>query len=300
MYRYTMYRDRIELNASINDIIKKELLKDAVKDHPKRTVLLAAREIWCGQGVVFELSDCDLVLVADKLDTSKGTIKINVTDGAASGQPGLPGRKVTVVCKEVVGIRFQLKGRTGAPGASGLPSAPGKHGMPIWTEKNGDPGDKGGEGQPGYKGGVGGTLSMIFMKCNANLINISLPGGDGGQGGAGGVGGPGGIGVIATKPNGTNPVRSSDGPPGPKGEDGKVGETGMTGTNNNTLVASEDVFWQNVRSLFTPDVEWGAYRLKIGEYFFRAYNASNPGYLNMALNEFNAVLFLNPGSTQAT
>lgn len=62
MYRYTMYRDRIELNQQLNALISNELNKDDAATHPGRKVLLAAREITIPQGVIFELSNCDLVL----------------------------------------------------------------------------------------------------------------------------------------------------------------------------------------------------------------------------------------------
>ena len=129
MYRYTLYRDSIELNKPLNELIKQELSGDDSSSYPGRTVLFAARKISIKEGFTFELSDCDIVLVADKFDTSEGTIKITVAGPSAEAQVGLPGRKVSVLCKEIAGINVHLKGGTGGRGKPGLPGANGKNGL---------------------------------------------------------------------------------------------------------------------------------------------------------------------------
>jgi hypothetical protein len=53
---------------------------------------------------------------------------------------------------------------------------------------------------------------------------------------------------------------------------------------------SEAEYWQAVRPLAG---QWAAYRLRMGEYYFRAYNPSGlptSEYLDLALAECNAVL----------
>jgi len=304
MYRYTMYRDRIELNQQLNALIGNELNKDAAATHPGRKVLLAAREIAIPEGITFELSDCDLVLVADKFDASKGIIKIKVTDIPGDGMPGFEGRKITVLCKEVGGINVNLKGGTGGIGVEGAPGAPGVDGIPMIGKYNGGNGGKGGKGGTGGTGGKGGNLSITFLQDKVpggiwSLSNILLPGGDGGQGGPGGPGGEGGAGTEWCKPTGTFCVQGTDGKTGPQGDTGNTGQPGVIGSQTNTQLAQVDAFWQTVGSLSIPDNAWAAYRLQVGEYFFRSFNAENPGNLALAFNEFSSVLFMDPQNAKA-
>ncbi|MEJ7681340.1 MAG: hypothetical protein WKG06_26520 [Segetibacter sp.] len=126
--------------------------------------MLAARTIIIPEGITFELNDCDLVLIADKHDTTKSTIKINVTDMPANGQPGLPGRKVTIVCQEFKGTNVLLQGGNGGVALTGAAGAQGQNGKPIIGEVDGADGKKGGKGGKGGNGGQGGDLSVTFFK----------------------------------------------------------------------------------------------------------------------------------------
>src|SRR5262245_28043289 len=164
MYRYTLYRDSIELNKRLNDLIKQELGKDNSTSYPGRTVLFAARKIQIDKGFTFELSNCDLILVADEFDTFEGTIKISVAGSSAIGQPGLPGRKITVLCKEIAGINVDLKGGTGGPGATGLRGEDGDTGLDELGQVDGKNGGKGKKGGQGGAGGKGGELSIRFLR----------------------------------------------------------------------------------------------------------------------------------------
>ena len=61
----------------------------------------------------------------------------------------------------------------------------------------------------------------------------------------------------------------------------------------------EDQFHQQIRPLADP---WEAYRLRVGEFYFRSFtsgNASTASYLQTALQEFNSVVALQPDNLQA-
>jgi hypothetical protein len=61
MYRYTRYRDCIELIKQLNDLINPDLLPDNVSSYPGRTALSAAHKIQIDQEFTFELSDCHVL-----------------------------------------------------------------------------------------------------------------------------------------------------------------------------------------------------------------------------------------------
>ena len=66
----------------------------------------------------------------------------------------------------------------------------------------------------------------------------------------------------------------------------------------------EEPFWGQIRSDGEQAaLEWADYRVRVGEYYFRAYKPGLPelnNYLDLALGEFNAVLALAPNHPRAT
>jgi hypothetical protein len=84
-----------------------------------------------------------------------------------------------------------------------------------------------------------------------------------------------------------------EGTPGNPGYPGPPGDPGQPGPIGNQTITqlSEDRYWERVR-FFDPD--WAAYRIRVGEYYYRASNASKPAYLPLALAEFESVLRINP------
>ena len=277
---YTIYRDSIVLDQNFQTWIKEKFTQAT-------TLLLAARDFQIAKGFTFELSNCNLVVLADRFDGSKGKIKLTVKD-SSPGQPGAPGQNLTVVCKEVAGLNVELPG---GKGGTGLLGTRGKNG-----EEDDEPGGKGGKGKPGGNGGKGGNLKLLFVQDKvpggiSSMTGISLPGGTGGAGGAGGAGGPGGPGGTWCKPHAPNScVKRKDAAPGPQGDLGNPGLTGTVGSFTRSQLSEKD-FWATIGT-FTKD--WASYRLLVGEYYYRKPD------LRLALDEFNAVLALNPQNRQAS
>ena len=89
-----------------------------------------------------------------------------------------------------------------------------------------------------------------------------------------------------------------DGPDGPAGADGPPGPDGDPGTVEVSIVEEAD-FWPAIAPLAAG---WPAYRLKLGEYYFRAANPAAPprsGFLELAMAELTAVTLLEPTNGQA-
>ena len=285
-YSRTFFRDRIVLNNNL----KNRLQLDSVPSGGK--ILLAGREFIVDGSV--DLRDHPLVLLADRFDSSHGAISVSGRRG------GEPGPNVTLICREVLGVNITSTGARGLTGAPGEQGADGADGEPAsLPHKPGGPGEnggRGGAGQSGGKGGSGGQITIMYVEdrtlggiANAALRVPGGPGGSGGQGGPGGAGGAGGPG----EPDGHDGAPGQSGPhgaQGPAGDQGSVPQFKLT----------EEAYWQSL----PPHVDqWPAYRLRLAEYYFRAYNPSAPpasGYLALALSELEAVLKLDPQNAQAT
>ena len=233
------------------------------------------------------------MLLADRFDGSRGTIQVKALED------GKPGPKVTVVCRQLAGINITSTGAIGLEGAPGEPGNEGRSGRPApLPHKPGGPGGQGGKGGTGGRGGVGGSggeITLVYMEDTVpggfNAAHLQVPGGPGGPGGEGGPGGPGGEGGPGD-PDGRT---GADGPQGDKGPVGPVGPPGSVQVSQ----VDEAAYWQALLPLAD---RWAAYRLRMGEYFFRAANPSGPpasGYLDLARAEFNAVLQLDPTNAQA-
>lgn len=295
MYKVKMFRDRIVLNKQLKDYILQTIVKFTPVGSPgNRRVLLAAREVSLENNYTFELPDCDLVIVTDDFNTSKGTVKLPVTNDVPDGQPGLPGRSLLIVCKNWSGgTGFLLKGGKGGRGLRGAQGAPGKDGEMMASKNDGQDGGKGGTGLKGGTGGKGGELTISYVqKSNAGILfpTTLVPGGDGGEGGPGGYGGPGGAGVEWCKPDGSYCVTGKDGKTGPVGNMGSAGASGQYGTCHITQLTARNSYRDALAVLEVPVKEWADYRFTIGEYFFRAFSYQNPTFLKLALNEFDAVI----------
>lgn len=284
-YSRTFYRDRIVLNNDFKNRTKLDTIPMGT------TLLLAAREF--SVDGTFVLDGRNLVLLADRFDGSRGAIQVK------SLPDGSPGPKVTVVCRELAGVNITS---TGGIGLEGDPGAPGKEGRPgrpaALPFKPGGPGGPGGKGRTGGRGNVGGSggeITLVYMEDNVpggfNAASLQVPGGPGGSGGPGGPGGPGGEGGPG-EPDGPT------GPDGPEGDTGPIGPTGLPGSVQTSQVAEAE-YWQALLPLAD---QWAGYRLRMAEYYFRAYNPSGlptSGYLDLALSELNAVLQLDPQNVQA-
>lgn len=233
MYKFTMYRDKIEINEKLRSSIMAAISKFNPADPTGRNILLAAREITIEPGYTFALTDCNLTMAGDLVDTSKGTIDISITVQALTGQIGNFGKSVGVICKSWGGIKVNLKGSTGGPGLMGQPGVHGKNGVGQPGKNNGGDGGKGGKGGTGCTGGMGGFVSAYFLnKLTPNATDLSgvvLDGGDGGSGGPGGPGGAGGSGEEWCKPNGTFCMMGTNGKQGAKGDPGVKGAKGVNG-----------------------------------------------------------------------
>jgi hypothetical protein len=286
-YNWTFFRDQIVLNNDFKTRTKLDTLPMGT------TLLLAAREFIVDG--VFTLDGRDLVLLADRFDGSQGEGAIQVQALA----DGMSGPKVTVVCRELAGINITSTGGIGLEGELGAPGSEGQPGRPApLPHKPGGPGGRGGKGGIGGRGQVGGSgghITLVYMEDHVpggfKAATLQVPGGPGGLGGAGGPGGPGGEG-------GPGDPDGPTGPDGPQGDRGSMGPTGAPGIVQTSQVAEAE-YWQVLLPLAD---QWAAYRLRMGEYFFRAANPSGPpasDYLDLALSEFNAVLQLDPQNVQA-
>lgn len=276
-YARTHFRERIVLNQLCKDQLRLEGL-------PPGDVLIAAREVTADG--TFDIQGRNLVIVADRFDGSHGSISVNGPESAP---------RLTVACRHFRGLRASAPGIPGATGAPGQAGFQGQDGFNLpFGSLPGFPGGPGGAGQPGGKGGQGGTISVVLVTDEtASGIDrglLTVPGGPGGTGGAGGVGGAGGRG-------GGHPA-GPDGPPGPTGADGPRGVDGDPGTVEVSVVQEGDL-WPAIASLAAG---WPAYRLKLGEYYFRAANPAAPprsGFLKLAIAELTAVALLEPANGHA-
>jgi hypothetical protein len=266
---------------------------------PRSTILLAARDFKVKDGYTFELIGHDLIVLADTLDGGAiGTISLGTIDA------GNPGYELTVFCRQLMGIHLRSKGGRGYAGKPGRPGRPGKPGIsrPNKPGGSGGPGGAGGEGSPGGQGARGGDVKIIFIEDKVSggfnsAASIDVPGGDGGEGGDGGSGGPGGPGGDGVPPG-------EDGPDGPNGPKGRNGEPGPPGSKEAKQLSENDYY----KEIHPFVAEWSAYRLRLGQYYFRAFRpARDPKrptlpenyFLEKAMAEFTEILKLDPQNEQA-
>jgi len=121
-------------------------------------------------------------------------------------------------------------GTRGGDGASGGLCEDGRDGAP------GSDGQDGSDGQPGGRGGDGGNGGAVTVLYPgafpelAQVVDISVKGGEGGAGGSGGPGGNGGsAGSTADPSRACSTQAGRDGREGAKGRDGRRGLAGEAG-----------------------------------------------------------------------
>lgn len=297
-YSWAMYRDKISINNQLAGDINR-LLKE--KQIPLGTTLLFAARIIEIQSD-FEILDYDLVFLADIFDGSGGTIRVKVTQIPEDGQPGVDGRTVTIATKSLKGIKIENSGGVGGKGLPGNPGAKGRRGRKgsdnQWIEaENGGDGETGGTGG---KGGVGGEVIVSLLEdeltVDINTIRkgVSCLGGEGGRGGPGGIRGEGGEGGVRCLKSETDLFTCIEQMPGEPGFPGVEGEVGASGSNGSCLVnlLPEEEYWLVIRNL---SANWADYRIKVGEYYYRAFNANSvetESFIELAKGEFDSVLAL--------
>jgi len=262
-FALTHFAEKIIINKDFADLLATELKSNNLV---AGTILLAADEILLKAdeiGARFP-GRYDIVLVADRFESSGGKINLSGSNGAALGPDKSP-----------AGIGDKGEDAGSEPGAHGGLGGAGKHGHEgkdgedgknikvfcselklegkdiISNGGNGGIGGKGGRGGPGGKGGPGG------------------PPGKGGQGGIGGKGGKGGNGgkielLFCSAPNGfvvSDHLMSSGGNRGTGGEGGEggfsavgtlgkgsMGEIGVPGVNSipNVRQVQFSELWEKV------------------------------------------------------
>jgi hypothetical protein len=304
-------RDQIVVNAQFESNLHQLLGNRGVA--AGSCILLAARSIVHEPAYMLHVQGYRLIVVADSYEGAGGSIDVGGSAGAA-GSPGAQGARgfnpggdggpgsdgtnggpggdataLTVICQSLRSSRFTANG--GAGGAGGVGGAgggggPGRPGHPGKFDPI-DPGEggHGGDGGNGGNGGKGGQVRVMYVDGAPPVLEAS--GGAAGAGGAPGSGGPNGAWAHPTYAN-----------PGAPGRDGAAGRDGQA------TIEQVDVagFWGHVQTeLAAYAGAWAEYRLRMGDYYFRAYHAAgaNAAYRGLAYDEFTAVRALNPSLHQA-
>lgn len=315
---WTYFRDQIAVNDALKNEITTEI--NFRKLAPGSILLITARNIKHDANYILRLEGYNLVLVADQYDAAGGAIDVSGHDGTdgqpgtngaagyasaggASDRPGGPGGKgqdgrpgtngmnVTLFCRQLLNAHLISKGGQGGSGGTGGGGgkggdgrSPGRH-IEGWE---GTAGGTGGNGGNGAHGGNGGHATVFYVEGANTLLDVS--------GGAGGKSGPAGVGGLNGNLAGADGQRAAAGHGGAAGGRGNYSEPV-------SLQVGESDFWNRVQTELGPKASaWGDYRLRVGEYYFRAFTPNNPekiDYLGRALWEFDAVLSLNPSNVQA-
>ena len=285
-YSFVFFRDRIVLNNDLKQRIKLDSTPLGSQ------ILLAAREFVVDGP--FTLDGRDLVILADRFDGAQGTMALQ---GLI---PGTAGPKVTIACRAIAGLTITSTGAEGDQGAEGGPGAEGKPGRPASLPfKPGGPGGPGGRGKTGGRGRIGGPGGDITDRLYRRP----------------GPGRP----RRRQHPGPRRPRRprwprrprrsgrrgrsrrtrrSATAPTAPKASPAPKGRTACPAPCRNPKWTKTGYF-QVLQSLAD---QWAAYRLRVAEYYYRAFNPSGPPtstYLDLAFAELRAVLQLDPQNVQA-
>ena len=276
------------------------------------TMRLLARQIR-HESASLDMPGRNVVIVADEYNNHRNLINVEGTPGAVGaggnigspgeadatgignrpGGPGSPGRpggagtaatSIRLICQHNLGsflVASGAAGGDGGPGGNGGPGGPGKKAPKV--DFDGTSGGNGGAGGTGGSGGAGGKALTIFIDAATSPRLLA----DGGGGGFGGRGGQAGANGAFSPEN-----NAKAGPAGARGATGAAGTT-------RSLQVGADAYWGSVQAeLGASAPQWAAYRLAVGEYFYRFYNSAIPeraGFLKLALAEFDAVLRIDPG-----
>jgi hypothetical protein len=318
-------RDQITINAAL----AAEISAEATAGHLASgdTIVLAARQctqdpsyLWAPQYTSSSgaVSWFNVIVVADRYVFASGSGPGGIGYNGTAGGNGAPGAAGAAA---VFGTRPAVPGGNGAPGTPGGAGCPGTITIvadtldPVTLTAIGAPGGNGGAGGAGGAGAPG----SIINKPGGHLTP-PYPGGAGGNGGNGGSGGAGGnIAVTYVNPGpagklsvttamvagGVAGVGGAAGPGGAGASGGIVapaGKAGTAGTNGTAGAAGkltvsvipQSGYWPAVIAALTPAnlTAWATYRLSVGRYFNRTFNAADPtnsGDLVLATTEFSAV-----------
>lgn len=317
---FTYIRDQI----IINDVLKAQI--DAQKLPTGSTIRLVGQQIQHAPGFALLMPGYHMVIVAGEYDNNGGIIDVSSASPGTPGAPGRAGRPGRVAGNDIP----PTVGETGSQGGRGGQGANATsvriicelfRGGEIRLFANGAVGGRGGEGG---KGGKGGDGKKTVRHGEQDIVD-GATGGNGGSGGTGGAGGAGGQVLVARISQlffAAPVLQAAGGPGGPggsgghRGANGKFSEPvngstgpvgapgppGAAGSVTNSKVTADD-YWSRVLAELGPiAAEWAEYRLAVGEYHYRAYNSEDParaGFLIRAMQEFDAVLRLNPANAQA-
>ena len=314
---FTRLRDHLVINQKLADKILDATVEGT-------TVTLVGRVVE-HQPATFNLKlpGRHVRIVATEYHANGGTVDVSPTPGASGsngangnsgyashnpimnrdGSPGAkgglggPGRAaptIQLVCERLRDAHLIANGGAGGPGGAGGAGGKGGAGVapgPKVDALEGTNGGAGGAAGAGGAGGKGGEVHVSYVSAdNAQAIGLAAHGGAGGTAGARGQGGKGG----------------RDAHPGSTGTASHPGAVGAAGRTVSAPVSADD-YWSRVTTLLGSQVaEWAAYRLKAGEYFYRVFKPSDPepadqpNLLHVAMQEFEAVLRLQPANVGAT
>ena len=181
-----------------------------------------------------------------------------------------------------------------APGAEGKPGRPAS--LPFKPGGPGGPGGRGKTGGRGRIGGPGGDITIVFIddqvaaaasppptsRCPAAPVDPVAPAA------------PAARAARAARASPTVPTA----PTAPKASPAPKGPSACPAPCRSRQV-DEAGYFQVLQSLAD---QWAAYRLRVAEYYYRAFNPSGPPtstYLDLAFSELRAVLQLDPQNVQA-
>jgi peptidoglycan hydrolase CwlO-like protein len=332
-------RDQITINSDLAGIVAGQAQLPATSGglSPGDTVVFAARQctqdptfVWDGSyvpasGPIVPLP-FNVVVIADSYLTGSGSgpggINLSGATGPA-GQTGAAGRNgsagipatpggpggpgglggagappvgtITIIAGTLDPVPLTAAGGPGGPGGvgghGGAPAPPHTINSPTNPKYSpGAPGGAGGNGGNGGQGATGGTIAVQYVTAGPGgtpqVAATAVAGGAGGTAGAGGAGG----GVFLGKA-------------APAGSPGAAGPAGAGGHQTVSEI-TESGYWNAAMAVLTPAnlQAWVSYRLTVGTYFYRTFNASDPahsGDLLTAYNEFLAVQSLGVAATAA-
>lgn len=216
--------------------------------------------------------------------------------GGPGTREGLPGGRVTLMCREAVNVRASVRGGVGAPGGRGGRGGPGCSGyVGIADDPDqvmaGTRGGYGGKGGPGARGGPGGTLTYVGIAEPSGMV-LETGGGPGGPGGANGAAGSDGAYYV---PPEDQPAPDENWPmTGDQGPDGSGPPLAYE------LVGPAEFVQRMRATLGVVANYWAPFRLVVGEYFYRHYHPGD-GSDNgaRAAAELERALEFQPDNAQA-
>jgi hypothetical protein len=317
---WSYFRDEIILNDAFRAELKSEVDFRAVPQGS--TLLLGARIIRHETDYAFRFEGYNLILLAGLYDAGGGSIDVSGHAGTSgqsgqagregyasaggannrpggSGAPGAAGSRgsngmsVTVFCERLLRASLVSNGGSGGGGGAGGNGGKGGNGSegkyPHYEGWEGTSGGAGGSGGAGASGAPAGTARISFIEAaTGHVPDLQVAGGAGGAGGGGGNGGK----------KGTHSLDASDGANGAAGSPGARGADGQA----SAVQVEAAKFWDGIRALTGEyAAEWAAYRVRVGEFYFRAFNPQpdRAPYLALAADEFLAALRLVPENPRA-